>query len=89
MLEWGIHSIFIITVNNASSNDSALDCLKMRTGYKDGAILEDQFMHMRCCPHILNFIMFDGLKEVDNPIVNVMTSTSFEGRIVFITYENG
>jgi hypothetical protein len=67
----GICNIFTITVDNASFKDSALDCLKMRTGHKDDTILENQFMHVRCCAHVLNLIMFEDLKEVDNSIVKV------------------
>lgn len=38
MLEWGIGSIFTITVDNASSNDTGLDYLRKRIAHKAGAI---------------------------------------------------
>jgi len=77
MLEWGISSIFTITVDNASFNDTALDYLKRRTGHKDGAILENQFMHVRCCTDILNLIVSEGLKEVDDSIVKVRSVVKY------------
>jgi hypothetical protein len=71
MLEWGISSIFTVTVDNASANDTAIEYLKRRSRDKVGAILDNEFMHMRCCAHILNLIVTDGLKEVSDSIVKV------------------
>ncbi|XP_062145383.1 zinc finger BED domain-containing protein RICESLEEPER 1-like [Alnus glutinosa] len=69
MLEWGISSIFTITVDNDSSNDTALEYLRKRTAHRTGAILENQFMDVKCCAYILNLIVSDSLKEVDESIV--------------------
>jgi hypothetical protein len=71
MLEWGISSIFTVTVDNASANDTAIEYLKRSNRDKVGAILDNEFMHMRCCAHILNLIVTDGLKEVNDSIVMV------------------
>jgi hypothetical protein len=46
----------------------------MRTCNKPGTILESQFMHMRCCAHILNLIVTEGLKEVEDSIVMVRSA---------------
>jgi hypothetical protein len=77
MIQWGISNIFTITVDNASSNDTALDYLRNRTAHKAGTILENQFMHVRCCAHILNLIVSEGLKEVDNSIVKVISAVKY------------
>jgi hypothetical protein len=77
MLGWGIRNIFTITVDNATSNDAALEYVKMRTCNKPGAILESQFMHMRCCAHILNLIVTEGLKEVEDSIVRVRSEVKY------------
>jgi hypothetical protein len=77
MLEWGIGSIFTITVDNASYNDTALEYLKKRTAHKAGALLENQFMHVRCCEHILNLTVSEGLKEVDKTIVKVRSTVKY------------
>ena len=77
MLGWGIRNIFTITVDNATSNDAALEYVKMRTCNKLGAILESQFMHMTCCAHILNLIVTKGLKEVEESIVRVRSAMKY------------
>jgi hypothetical protein len=77
MLEWGIGSIFIVTFDNASSNDTALEYLRKRTAHKASVILENQFMHVRCCAHILNLIVCAGLKEVDESIVKVRSDVKY------------
>ena len=77
MLEWGIRNIITITVDNAIANDTALEYVKRRTCSKEGAILESQFMHMRCCAHILNLIVTKGLKEVDDSIVRVRSAVKY------------
>jgi hypothetical protein len=77
LIEWGIGNIFTIIVDNTSSNDTALDYLRKRTAHKAGAILENQFMHVRCCAHILNLILFESLKEVDDSIVKVRSAVKY------------
>jgi len=77
MHEWGIGSIFTITVDNASSNDAALEYLRKRSAHKPGAMLENQFMHVRCCAHILNLIVTEGLKEVNGSIMRVRNAVKY------------
>jgi hypothetical protein len=43
ILDWGIDSIFTITVDNASSNDAGLDYMKRRIKDKNSTILEASF----------------------------------------------
>jgi hypothetical protein len=77
MLEWGIDSIFTITVDNASSNGSAIDYLNRRKKDKVGTILDGKFMHVRCCAHILNLIVVEGLKEVDDSVKRVRSAVKY------------
>jgi hypothetical protein len=77
MHEWGIGSIFTITVDNVFSNDTALEYLRKRSAHKSGPILENQFMHVRCCAHILNLIMYERLKEVDESIMKVRSVVKY------------
>jgi hypothetical protein len=77
MHEWGIGSIFTIIVDNTFSNDAALEYLRKRSAHKPGAILENRFMHVRCCAHILNLIVIQGLKEVDESIMRVRSAIKY------------
>jgi delta 1-pyrroline-5-carboxylate dehydrogenase len=54
-----------------------LDYLERRTGHKDGTILENQFIHMTCCAHILNLIVSEDLKELDDSIANVRSAVKY------------
>ena len=57
LLKWGIDRLFTITVDNASSNDVAIDYVKKKTKKRDSSILGGEFMHMSFCAHILNLIV--------------------------------
>jgi hypothetical protein len=71
---WGIDSIF---VDNASSNGGTIKFLETVTKYWKGTILEHQFLHMRCCAHILNLIVGEDLKERDNSISKVRDAVRY------------
>ncbi|KAG7948001.1 hypothetical protein I3843_14G123500 [Carya illinoinensis] len=71
MLDWGIDKILTITVDNATSNDSAIDWLRTREIGSADCIANHEFIHMRCTAHILNLIVSEGLKDVDDSIVRV------------------
>jgi len=77
MIEWGIDNIFTVTVDNASSNDTALGYLRKITTHKANAILENHFIHVRYCTHILNLIVSEGLKEVEDSIVRVTGAVKY------------
>ncbi|CAA7033840.1 unnamed protein product [Microthlaspi erraticum] len=69
LAEWGIQKIFTITVDNATANTSALK--RFQTQFSlvsdEALVLDGEFMHMRCCAHIINLIVKEGLLElVDN-----------------------
>ena len=66
--EWGIHNkVVSITLDNASSNDSMADALKLDLDL----LCDGDYFHFRCCAHILNLIVQDGLKELDEAIKKV------------------
>jgi hypothetical protein len=74
---WGIDSIFTLTVDNASSNGGTIKFLETVTKDWKGTILEHQFLHMRCCAHILNLIVGEGLKERDSSISKVRDAVRY------------
>ncbi|KAK9283951.1 hypothetical protein L1049_012208 [Liquidambar formosana] len=71
LLEWGINKIFTITVDDASSNDGAIRYLERKTKDWNSTILEHEFIHMRCCAHIVNFIVCEGLKDQNESIAKI------------------
>ena len=60
-----------LTIDNASSNNGIIDFLKKKTMKRDNTILDQEFLHVLCCAHILNLIVCEGLKEVDVSIARV------------------
>ncbi|KAF7841996.1 zinc finger BED domain-containing protein RICESLEEPER 2-like [Senna tora] len=76
--DWGIAKICTITVDNASSNNAAISYFVRRlSDWNCITILNGDFMHFRCCAHILNLIVNDGLKEVDSSIARIRASCKF------------
>ena len=69
--EWNIEGIFILTVDNASSNDVAICYLKEATNRWKCTLLGNEFVHVRCCAHILNLIVTDDLKHHNKSIDRV------------------
>ncbi|KAL6540731.1 hypothetical protein OROMI_024614 [Orobanche minor] len=66
--EWGIHNkVFSITLDNASNNDSMVDSLKFDLDLVCGG----EYFQVRCCAHVVNLIVQDGLKELDGAVKKV------------------
>ena len=76
---WGIERIFTVTVDNASANAVAITQLvrKMRTWRGDALVLNGEYVHMRCCAHILNLVVSDGLKELDDSIIAIRNAVKY------------
>ena len=60
-----------MAVDNASSNNGIINYLKRKTKHRKWTILEHDYLHTRCGAHILNLIVSDGLKEMDESIVKI------------------
>jgi len=95
LAEWGIERIFTITVDNATANTSALRKFQraLQSQRADSLVLNGDFMHMRCCAHIINLIVKEGLHKlgnhveaIRNGVLYVRSSTSrcdsFEQKVV-------
>ena len=64
----GIEKVFTIVVDNASPNQVALDYMWDKIGNWKELVLNGAFLHMRCCCHILNLIVKDGMEELGSSI---------------------
>ncbi|XP_057760442.1 zinc finger BED domain-containing protein RICESLEEPER 2-like [Arachis stenosperma] len=68
---------FSVTVDNASSNDVAIKYLKQRLNSWNSIILNGEFIHMRCCAHIINLIVKEGLKEIDESVLRIRSAVKY------------
>ncbi|KAL2933690.1 Zinc finger BED domain-containing protein RICESLEEPER 2 [Bienertia sinuspersici] len=59
---WGIKDkLFTIIVDNASSNDVAFANLSKMVR-RTGCVIHEKNIHVRCIAHIINLIVWDGIK---------------------------
>ncbi|KAL0551937.1 hypothetical protein IC582_011030 [Cucumis melo] len=77
LLEWGIDKVFSITVDNASLNDGEISYIKKRLRSKKTLILEGELLRMRCCAHVINLIVNEGLKEMHDLIASVRNAVRY------------
>uniref|UniRef100_A0A803MZQ2 HAT C-terminal dimerisation domain-containing protein n=1 Tax=Chenopodium quinoa TaxID=63459 RepID=A0A803MZQ2_CHEQI len=60
---WGIEDkLYTVTVDNASSNDLACAHLKKMV-QRTGCVNNGNSLHVRCIAHIINLIVWDGIRE--------------------------
>jgi hypothetical protein len=75
---WRIETkVFTITLDNASSNDVSVGLLKNQLNMKKTFLCEGKFFHIRCCAHILNLIVQDGLKKIDSALQKIRDSVKY------------
>ncbi|KAL5768273.1 hypothetical protein ACOSQ2_015056 [Xanthoceras sorbifolium] len=79
LLEWGIERVFTITVDNTTANTTAVQYLirKLNSWHVDGTVLGGRFLHVRCCAHILNLIVNDGLKDMDHSVLSIRNAVKY------------
>jgi len=77
LLDWGLDKVMTITVDNASANDSGVTYLRRQMNNLKTSIAEGKYIHMRCAAHVLNLVVQDGLKEVDQSIKRVRAAIRF------------
>jgi len=67
--EWGLENkIFSIALDNASSNDVLVKTLKEKLVVQNSLLCVGEFFYVRCCAHILNFIVQEGLKLISDNV---------------------
>nr|KYP69742.1 Putative AC transposase [Cajanus cajan] len=75
---WDIESkVFSISFDNAFYNDSCLRTLKENLSLSTKLILDDSLFHVKCCAHILNLLVHDGLGKIKAIIFNVRESVKY------------
>jgi hypothetical protein len=77
LLEWNLdEKLSTVTVDNCTSNDKAIELLVKKLG-ADKLMLQGTLLHMRCCAHILNLIVKDGLDVMKIAIENIRESVAY------------
>ncbi|KAH1205714.1 Zinc finger BED domain-containing protein RICESLEEPER 2 [Glycine max] len=75
---WGIkENVFYVSVDNASYIDSYLKNLKENLSLSTKLVLNGDLFHVRCCAHILNLLVQDGLGKIKDIIQNVRESVKY------------
>ncbi|GJV75807.1 zinc finger BED domain-containing protein RICESLEEPER 2-like protein [Tanacetum coccineum] len=69
--EWGFNNVLSISVDNASANDNAIEFMKMILEKNYNYLLKGKWMHIRCATHVINLIVQEGMKKVDNSIEGI------------------
>ncbi|KAL5572837.1 hypothetical protein UlMin_022435 [Ulmus minor] len=79
MMDWNIdRNLSTLTLENATTNDAMVDKVKARLQHPSGSLLlNGDLFHMRCAAHILNLIVKEGFKNIENGIEAIRTSVSF------------
>ncbi|KAF7815103.1 zinc finger BED domain-containing protein RICESLEEPER 2-like [Senna tora] len=76
--EWGIdRKIFSLTLDNASANDSMQSILKEHLSLQNSLLCRGEFFHVRCCAHILNLIVQEGLKVASGALNKIRESIKY------------
>lgn len=70
LADWGIkRKLFTLTLDNASNNTAAVACFKENQDH--GLLRGGRDFHVRCCAHILNILVQDGLLIIRNGIAKI------------------
>jgi len=78
LYEWNIdNKLFSLVLDNRSVNDCVIrDILKKLTPVGD-LLLDGQLFHVRCCAHIINLIVQDGIDSIKDVLVKVRESVKY------------
>ncbi|XP_054784012.1 zinc finger BED domain-containing protein RICESLEEPER 1-like [Prosopis cineraria] len=77
LLDWGIQNVFTITMDNATSNDTALSYLKRHLKNWRGLVCGGDYLQLRCSAHILNLVVNDGLKELKDTFESIRNAIRY------------
>ncbi|CAI0540220.1 unnamed protein product [Linum tenue] len=51
-------------MDNATSNDALVECMRTKLKEWRSYLMNEKFLQFRCVAHIINLVVFDGMKEV-------------------------
>jgi hypothetical protein len=77
LVEWGMKRLLAITLDNASANEKAMSEYKKRNGSNADVICRHDFVHIRCCAHVLNLIVKEGTTIAHDSIERVRNMVKY------------
>lgn len=80
LASWEIEKVFSITIDNASSNNTAVSYLKKKFVLRNGCIFGGKYLHLCCIAHIINLIVVDGLKSLKTAISRITNAVRYVRR---------
>ena len=69
--------VFTLTLDNATANDCMQEILKDRLNLDDNLLCKGEFFHVRCCAHILNLIVQDGLDVISGALSKIRDTVKY------------
>lgn len=70
------NKISSIVLDNCNTNDAMLDIIKGKLD-TSSLMLGGDFLHMRCCAHVLNLVVKDGLDAINGDITSIRNNITF------------
>ena len=76
LMSWHLETkLSTITMDNCNTNDGMITIILEKLA--NHCCLNGRILHMRCCAHILNLTVKDGLSIIENAIDNIRDSVSY------------
>ncbi|KAG6503414.1 hypothetical protein ZIOFF_035727 [Zingiber officinale] len=77
LLDWNLdRKLSTLTVDNCTTNDAMMELILDKLP-PSSLILDGKLFHMRCCAHILNLVVRDGLELISDSIETIRYSVAF------------
>ena len=77
LFDWNVdRKLASLTVDNCTTNDALINILLGKLS-SSSLILNGKFFHMRCCAHILNLIVKEGLEVIKESVEKIRESVAF------------
>ncbi|XP_072990304.1 zinc finger BED domain-containing protein RICESLEEPER 2-like [Typha latifolia] len=78
LIAWEIEDkVSTITLDNASANDVAAKTIMNNFQVRDKLYFKGLIFHVRCCAHILNLVVQDGIHVIQDVIENIRCSVTY------------
>ena len=78
LCEWGIeHKVCAMTLDNASNNICFINLLISQLNVRNLLVSNGDYVHIRCCAHILNLVVQEGLKVISGCLQNIRETIKY------------